>query len=433
MWEDVSVQNGRWLRRISGFLSARLPELQLASVADPRQKRGRRWKVGQLLSTVLVGLMAGAKSLKDVEALTDELSAASRRIAGIVRRVADTTMRDLLVELSPQALRSILHRTIWLARRRKALEPVLFPFGVVAMDGKGTALPSWDDEYAQRVINEETKTAYGHLRTMTATLISVDAKPCIDAFPIPAKTNEVGAFAEAFDALCDAYPDLFTLCTYDAGGASEDNGAHVRSKGKHYFFRLNNERWHMQQYAQQLLRSAKALAETVDVIDNKTVTRRRVFLAPVAAIEGRTLLAWSHTRALVRVTSVTERAGVVISTEERFYASSLQTAELSADKWLLLARLHWGVEHTHNRLDVVFEEDDHPFITYDPQGALAVLLLRRVAYTLLALFRGVTLRSQDNRRMPWKDLVRRIYNALIAASDAHTRGLRQRETDLAFV
>lgn len=382
---------------------------------------------------MLVGLMAGAKSLKEVESLSSELSLASRRIAGIARRVADTTLRDLLVMLEPAALRAALHRAIKTAWKRKALEPVFFPFGVVAMDGKGTALPSWDERYAQRHVHEEQQTAYGLLRTMTATLISIPARPCIDAFPIPANTNEVGAFQAGFDALCEAYPSLFSLVSYDAGGTSEDNAAHVIAKGKHYFFRLNNERWHMQQYAQELLRNAPALAETIDVIDNKTVTRRRVFLAPVAAIEGRTLLAWSHTRALVRVTSETERAGVVISSEERFYASSLKPSALSPDRWLLLARLHWGVEQTHNRLDVVFEEDDHPFITYDPQGALAVMILRRIAYTLLALFRGVTLRSEDNRQMPWKDLVRRIYNALIAATDEHTRGLRQREIEIAFV
>jgi hypothetical protein len=269
---------------------------------------------------------------------------------------------------------------------------------------------------------------------MTSTLVSIEASPCIDAFPIPAKTNEMGAFQTAFDALCETYPGLFELCTYDAGGASEENGAHVVSRGKHYFFRLNNERWHMQQYAQEQLRGREHEAETVDVIDNNTVVRRRVFTVPVAAIEGRTLLAWSHTRVFVRVASQTEKRGVIIASEERFYVSSLEQKALSASKWLLLARQHWAVEHTHNRLDVVFEEDDHPFITYSPQGALAVMLLRRVAYTLVALFRGVTLRSEQKRQMPWKDLLRRVYNTLIAAADEHTAGLRERtELETAFV
>jgi hypothetical protein len=143
---------------------------------------------------------------------------------------------------------------------------------------------------------------------------------------------------------------------------------------------------------------------------------------------------WAHTKTLVRVTSETKRDGQVACSEERFYATSLPSNGLSADQWLLLARQHWAVEVTHNVLDTALSEDDHPFITFDPQGALAVMLLRRIAYTLLALFRGVTLRSDENRAMPWKDLLRKIYNALIAANDDHVSGLRQRsEPEPAFV
>lgn len=434
------MENGRWLRRISGFLSARLPELKLGEVADPRARRGRRWKVGQLLSTALVGLMGGAKSLKEVEALSGRLTVASRRIAGITRRVADTTLRDLFVKLDPTALRAALHRAIKSAEKRKALKPVFFPFGVAAMDGKGTALPSWDEQYAQRHVHEEHHTAFGLVRTMTATLISVPARPCIDAFPIPASTNEVGAFCAGFDALCEAYPGLFEVVTYDAGGVSEENAAYVVSKKKHYFFRMNNGRWLMQQHAQDLLRDKAHLAETADRINNSTVVRRRVYLTSVVEIRAkkRSQWVWSHTKTLVRVTSQTEKeldGKISVSgQEERFYASSMKPTALKSEQWLQMARLHWGVEHTHNRLDVVFEEDDHPFITYDPQGALAVMILRRIAYTLLALYRGVTLRSEENRQMPWMELIRSIYQALIAAIDEHTRGLRKRtELDLAKV
>lgn len=428
------MENGRWLRRICGFLSARLPELGLIKVEDPRQRRGKRWRASQLLQTMLLGLMAGKKSLKEIEALSSEWSLASRKISGVARRVADTTLRDFLVMLDPSALRGILHRCNKAARKRKALEPEFFPFGVTAMDGKGTALPSWDDDYAQRIKHEETNAPYGHLRTITSTLISVAAKPCLDAHPIPASTNEMGAFGGAFDWLCRTYGDLFKLVSYDAGGVSKENADMVKAYGKEYFFRLKNENWHMRQFAEEMLNNKSHAAETRDVVDNHTLVIRRVFLYQVQPIAGRTLLAWSHTNTFMRVESVTEKDGKVVAKENRYWCSSLDISALSAEKWLLLARLHWGVEQTHNRLDVVFEEDDHPFITYDPKGALCVMLLRRVAYTLLALFRSVTLRSDENRNMPWKDLLRGICNALIAATDKHVCGLRQRvELEAAFV
>jgi hypothetical protein len=58
---------------------------------------------------------------------------------------------------------------------------------------------------------------------------------------------------------------------------------------------------------------------------------------------------------------------------------------------------------------------------------LAVLVLRRIAYTILALFRSVTLRSDHNRATPWLVLLRSVRDALVAATAEHLAGLRPRE------
>jgi hypothetical protein len=49
---------------------------------------------------------------------------------------------------------------------------------------------------------------------------------------------------------------------------------------------------------------------------------------------------------------------------------------------------------------------------------LAVLLLRRIAYTMLALFRSVTLRSDASSAMRWKALLAWVRDALVAATYA---------------
>ena len=56
---------------------------------------------------------------------------------------------------------------------------------------------------------------------------------------------------------------------------------------------------------------------------------------------------------------------------------------------------------------------------------MVVIMLRRLAYNLLALFRSHTLRSEQARSTPWRDLLRWVYNALIAATPEVTRGLRE--------
>lgn len=181
------------------------------------------------------------QSLLDLEALTAETAPRMRRALGLTGRLPDTTARDLLCRLSPNALRQALYRVVRKAHRRKALQPEGLPFGVSALDGKGTALPSWEGPYAQYQPHGEGSGAHGVLRTMTAVLVSARACPCIDAMPIRASTNEMCAFRQGLRELLTAYPKssgLFQLVTYDAGACSLDNASFVVKQGLHYLFGL---------------------------------------------------------------------------------------------------------------------------------------------------------------------------------------------------
>ena len=63
----------RMNRRIFGMLSKRLDEAGLDDVADERDDRGKRWQLGALLRAALGGMLAGAKSLAEVETLSERL------------------------------------------------------------------------------------------------------------------------------------------------------------------------------------------------------------------------------------------------------------------------------------------------------------------------------------------------------------------------
>jgi hypothetical protein len=422
------LATSRLTRRMAGVLSVRLPELKLEAVADPRRRRDRRWKPEQVLRAVVVGIMAGCKSLLQVEALTAEMSPAMRRLLGIGRRLADTTLRDSLCRLDMQSLRQCLQRLVKAAWRRKALAPVGLPIGVVAMDGKATALPSWEGPYAQRAINEDIKLAYGVVRTLTCTLVSSAARVCIDAMPIPKRQNEVSFFKTGFASLVESYSELFELVTYDAGGASQGNAHAVVAAGKHYLFRLRDDRRLMLQLAQSVLASKPVSAQTEDVLSNQRSIVRRLYIAPVNRTDltrNDSRICWRSSRVLLRVESMRFESGQCTEHENRYYVTSMPLERLTAEQWLHVVRLHWGVENNnHHTFDAVFEEDDRPFIEYAPHGMLVVLLLRRIAYNLLALFRSVTQRSDERRGTPWRDLLRWVYNAVISASDVHLTGLR---------
>jgi predicted transposase YbfD/YdcC len=225
------------------------------------------------------------------------------------------------------------------------------------------------------------------LRTLTCSLVSSAAKMCLDAYPIPAHTNEMGAFPNAFRGLCRVYGrKLFALVSTDAGMSSLENADLVVGYDKHYLFGCKQDQPTLLAEAQRLLaRKRKPLAETVDLRGNLEVHRRLYLTQEMAGF-----LNWRHLQTVVRVESEVRQVetGLVESKESRYYLSSLPANRLSPQQWLLVVRNHWGVENQgHWTLDAVFEEDDRPWIRMSPKGALVVMLLRRMAYNLLALYR----------------------------------------------
>ena len=420
-------------RRMAGVINARLPEIGLKQVSDPRKAQGIRWELGPLLAAPLVAMAAGLKSFADTEKLTEEMSPAMRKKLGIKRRIPDTTMRNTTVKMAPNEFRKVMRRQTKAAHKRKALMPDGFPFGVVAIDGKYTAIDSWDSKYSQRQSGADGIADYGLVRTINCSLVSSRAKVCIDASPIPSRTNEMGQFKSVINALVGAYKRtrMFAMVSADAGSCSEENGRHVRSKNLHYIFGLKGSQPTLQTEARAHLArrtTEQADAVTVDIRGKDEVTRRLYMTTEMAGF-----LDWSHLQTTLRVESevVDIETGEVVPQKEedvnRYFISSLESDKLTASQWLKLVRMHWGVENNcHNTWDVAFEEDDRRWIVTDPKGAMNVMLLRRIAYNMLALFRAVTQRSEENRATPWKDILRWVYNTLISAQETDLSGLRKR-------
>ena len=417
---------------MTGYILARLPETGLDKVTDPR--RGpKRWKLWQLLTAVTVGAMAGCGSLREVEQLTQLLSPAMRRRLGLARRQPDTTLRDALCALSVDELRACLHRLVRAAWRRKALAPQELPFGVLTLDGKSTALPCWNDEFVQRQVPEKGL-PYGLARTVTCTLVSAAGRPCLDAIPIPAATHEMGHFTAAFDSVNATYGNLFRLVTYDAGALSESNARHVVESGKDYLLALKGAQRTMFQLAQELLDANEVAAQTIDRLDRNTAITRRLTLLTVHQSwaygdgKGSAESVWQHARTFLRVESVVTRDGVNTRREARLFVSSVTEKTLTPEQWLKVVRSHWGVEINHHTLDTAFVEDERPWIVADGNGMLVTLVLRRIAYTLLALFRSVSLRSEMRGEIRWADLLRWVWSAIVAATDAHLEAIRLRKS-----
>lgn len=380
-----------------------------------------------MLTTVTLGLMAGCKGLGELERLTESLAPAARKLLGLPRRFADTTLRDTLCRLRFEELRACLHAVVHAARRRKSLKRMALPLHMVAMDGRATRTPSWDGPFAQ-MHHQAGEAPYGLLRTVTSVLVTARGKPCIDVSPIPSETNEMGHFKAAFDGLIEAHPWV-ELVSYDAGASSDSNGEYVVRSGRDYLFRLNNERHHQQQIIQELLATQPFVAEDVEVRSNCHEVRRRLkimavnqqLLPPIA----RAPIIWAHAKTILLIETETMKHGES-HLEQRVFISSLPASKLSHKQWIWAVVRHWRVETAHQVLDTSFAEDDHPWIRSDPNGMLVVLVLRRIAMTLLGLFRSVTQRSEENRQMPWPKLLEWVRNTLLQADAATIENLRKR-------
>lgn len=422
------ARDGRLNRRLLGMLSARLPEARLDLIEDPRDARGKRWELGTVLTAAVIALAAGETSLRGLEELTETLSPIARKRTGLSQRLPDTTARNVLGRLDPRQVGRALRAQVRAAHRRKALEPDGLPFGMASLDGKGTALDGCDDFYAQRQSQGEGEKLVGVLRTVTCSLVSSQAKVVMDAVPIPASTNEMGAFETAFHELVEAYGslDLFRLVAYDAGACSEHNARLVRERGYHYLFGLKSTQGTLYEEAQRRLAglpAEQAAASTEDLLGGGRRVLRRLYVTEEMSGWG-----WQHLRTVLRVESETlDPKGQRIAYDNRYFVSSLPRSRLSHTQWLRVVRLRWAVENEcHHTLDAVFREDEKPWIETDPQGALVVALLRRVALNLLALFRSVTQRSSERRATPWRKLLGALRLMLLTLTEHEAIGLRLR-------
>jgi predicted transposase YbfD/YdcC len=407
-----------------GVLNSRLPDVGLHATEDPRRKKSTKWGIGPILNVVVAAMVAGCKSLDHLESLTNEMSVAARGKLGLKRRLPDTTVRDLLVRVEPMDLRKSIYRQVRAAHRRKALACDELPFGVVAMDGKMTAI----DDVSGCYVQERTgiNRNYGLVRTVTSSLISSSSKICLDASPIPHCDNEQSHYEVALEELLSAYGslNLFKLVTYDAGACSQWNAWCTREMGLHYLMRVKEKSQPKLSAHIKKMASGAPVSVHEETVSGQLICRS-IFLCEQAAV-------WRERTQLKTVVRIVferfDNQGELTETQERLYATSLAENALTPKQWITVTRNHWNVENNcHHTFDAVFREDERPWISANGQGTLAVLLLRRVAYNILTMFRSVTLRSKANRLSPWRTLGRRFYNALISSTEHQLKDMRIRK------
>jgi hypothetical protein len=404
-------------RRVQKFLDRHLksPAFRWEDLTDPRALRGRRWSLAELLHGAFTGMLAGCPSLRDVEALTEEMGLMGRQY--VSRRVPDTTLWDLLPELSAAELRCTMLRQVKMFERAKMLEPVGLPCGVVAFDGKGLGALEHDaDGQAQKVHPANGRNPYWLSRMLRVVLTSCAAKLCLDQIPIGPKTNEVAMFGILFDQVLAAYNSLFEILTTDAGMTSKANADKVHAANKAYVMALKDNQPELSAEAQRLL--LPLVGQTPDaetpweLYQGKKVRRRLYRTTEIAGYHN-----WDHLKQAWLVEQTTLYPDGKTTIENRFFLTNLTTGRLSPAQILLVVRGHWGIENDcFWSLDTQWNEDAVPWCSSG--GAVEIVSwLRLMAYNLLQLARKRHLRprredGQFQAPPPWSRLFQWVRQAL---------------------
>jgi hypothetical protein len=382
------------------------------SVADPRKARGKRHSLRSILSAVHVGMLCMLTSTRHLEEFIKHRTSLMRRL-GVVRNISDTTINEMLAVVDWMQLRLQLHAMVLAEWRRKALECIdgWLPIRVLSVDGKcDRVVPEKANEFCQRQ-SAEGSAPYWLYRELRAALIHSAAKVFVDFMPIPAKTNEKGAFPDFFRGLLSVYGNLFEVVRADSGFASKHNAALVHGANKGYIFQIKSDLGAIYDEALRLLRPKAGVerpeAESPWVSGEKGCKFRRRFWR-VLASDG--YLPWAGCQQAWLVVNETKKPDAPVKVEERLFLTNLPWNRLKPAHCLRAVTAHWAIEENYKTLDVYWRED-HAKFAYSGNALPVLSAIRLMAINTYHLLRTRYLRSKANRRLTWRmlcDLVRDV-------------------------
>ena len=301
---------------------------------------------------------------------------------------------------------------------------------MVALDGKyypkawtrtsGDDDKSWKKDYPfLQEKRRDGNRVIGEIRVVSVLLVRCNAPVFLDAVPVRGATNEMGTFKEVFERLMDQWGDkqLFRLVSVDAGMVSRDNADTVDAADMGYLMAVkgNQPDMHAEMKRQLAGRShAEADHFSSEPYQGNTVEYRLWRTKDIAGWNG-----WSHIKQGFRE----ERRVIPNDTKKkttvgtRYFVTNRLFPHLTSKDWLQVIRNHWQVENNgHCTLDVSMKEDKRPWSRH-PHVHLIVALLRRVAFNLLSLYRGVYQRNEENRSVPWRSLLNQVYTVWVSATE----------------
>jgi hypothetical protein len=412
----------RFAQTIARFFRTQNGWLSWDDVPDPRQRRGRRWPLPQMLQTVFSGLVLMKGSMRALDAALARQDPALASL-GATERIPDATLQAVLPGVSPEGVRPVLVHWVRTALRSKVVDDpprapgTPRPLRFAAVDGKNVytgLVPS--NIYSQRVVPRSGSVRYLN-RVLRVLWLGPGPRLVLDQRPIEASSNDMGTLLPLLEQLEASYGSLSFLegLSVDAGMTSRDNAEAIDQRGLAYVMGLKGNQPELFQDAQRVLvpvatRQAPE-AQTRERYRGRLITRQFWRSEELVPWPG-----WPHLKQVWLVRQTTESASGQCEVEDRYFVTNLPWHRASAQRLLALVRQHWWIENQcFWRLDVDFEEEQ-PWSTRG-WGPLVMGLLLCLAFNVRHLLRDRRLRRP---RPPQESF--RAFGVHVASALVYSRG-----------
>jgi predicted transposase YbfD/YdcC len=326
----------------------------LGEVADPRHRRGVRYRLAVILGLAVCAVLAGARSFTAIGEWAADADQDTLRTLGVTGVVpSEPAFRRTLQRLDAGAFDDLAGK--WAARRA---EPGPKARRVIAVDGKTLRGSGHGEEGRRHLL-----AAFDHARGVVLGQVEVGAK-----------TNEIPMFS----ALLDRMDVQDAVVTADALHAQRSHAEYLAGPGAHYLLIVKRNQPGLHAQLAALPWRDVPVAYTKAERGHGRTERRTLKITSVAA--G---LAFPRAAQAIRITRRRKVKGKW-SAETCYAVTSLTMTQASAARLAAIIRGHWGIEdRLHWVRDMDFDEDRSQVRT--ASGPRIMASLRNLVITILRL------------------------------------------------
>lgn len=312
----------------------------LAQVPDPRDRRGIRYPLAEILAVMVCAVVAGARTFTMIaEWATDAAQIRPVTTSGQVPTLS--TIHRISTVVDADALDAAL--TGWTREQS--------PARAIAIDGKEV---------------RGAKNGAGS-RVFLMAAVDHDTASVIGQEAIGEKTNEIPHFPVLLDQLGDL---TGTVITADALHTQREHAETLHARGAHYVFTVKaNQPSLRDRIASQTWASLPAQHVQHEKAHGRTTTWA------ITTQPAQTWIGFPHATQTIRLTRDRMHHRTGETTREQIYAiTSLTPAQASPENLAALIRGHWVIENRlHWVRDVTYDEDRSQIRTRNGPRTMAAL------------------------------------------------------------